>query len=82
MDEAELDNWYNQEKESAFQEFLRAVNEGKKREEAELRYKRRMQRARERYDALYEKIRKPGPLKRAADQITKGMSGLVKIYKE
>ena len=60
MDENEIDTWYSDERDSAFQEYLDGVESGKDKEKLKKAYLARMKKARIRYQKLYDKSRKPG----------------------
>ena len=80
MEESDLDSWYEQEKNNAFQQFLEELNQGKK--GAEERYKKRIKLIREKYYKMYDELRNPSFFKRLSLKIRNFMSGLIKIYKE
>ena len=56
MDEEDIDSWYDEEKEKALDEYMKALNEK--------RYKEKTKKLRERYKKLYEKSIHPGFIKK------------------
>ena len=82
MNEAEIELWYDEEKEKAMAKYLEKLNKNKDRKEAEKEYKERMKKIREKYERLYEKSKKPSLAKKCSDKIKDNMTKLVELYRE
>jgi len=64
MDEEDIDSWYDEEKEKALDEYMKALNEKRDKKKAEKKYKEKTKKLRERYEKLYEKSINPGFIKK------------------
>ena len=82
MDEADIESWYDEEKEKALEKYMKDIDEKKNRKEAEKKYKEKTKKLRKKYARLYEKSRKPSFVKKCLDKIKEYMNKLVDIYRE
>ena len=82
MDEEDIDIWYDEEKEKALDEYMKAINEKKDKKEAEKKYKKKTKKLREKYEKLYEKSKNPSFVKKCLVKIKVFMDKLVELYRE
>ena len=82
MDEADIESWYDEEKEKAIEKYMKAIDDKKNKANIEKKYKKRMRKIREKYEKLYEKNRKPNFVKKCSGKIKEYMNKLVDIYRE
>jgi hypothetical protein len=56
MTEEEIETWYEEEKQKAYDELLKEIESKKDRAQSEKRYGLRLEKIKERYNRLHEKI--------------------------
>lgn len=80
MDEADIDSWYDEEKEKALDEYMKTLDEKRDKKEAEKKYKEKMKKIREKYEKLYEKSKNSNFIRKCLIKIKTFMDKLAERF--